>query len=75
MKELIGFSTFNGIGCCHMALTRAGIIIKPGNFYTSEIDEDAIGISKFNHPDDIELGDITKIDGKPLKGLVNFYAG
>lgn len=74
-NEIVGLSTFDGIGCCRTALTRAGINIKPGNFYTSEINEDAIGISRVHYPDNIELGDITKIDGKPLKGIVNFYAG
>ena len=75
MKKIIGFSVFDGIGCCRTALTRAGIIIGPGDFYTSEINEDSIGISRFHYPDNIELGDICKIDGRPLRGKVNFYAG
>jgi len=74
-KQIVGLSTFDGIGCCRTGLTRAGIHIGPGNFYTSEINEDAIGISRFHYPDNIELGDICKIDGKPLKGIVNFLAG
>lgn len=75
MKKIVGFSTFDGIGCCRTALLRAGIVISPGNFYTSEINEDSIGISRFHYPDNIELGDICKIDGRPLRGIVNFYAG
>lgn len=75
ISPFVGFSAFDGIGCCRAALTRAGVPIYPGNFYTSEINEDAIGISRFHYPDNIELRDITKIDGKPLKGIVNFLAG
>lgn len=75
MDKFVGLSTFNGMGCCHLGLTRAGIIIGPGDFYTSEINQDSIGISQFHFPDDIELGDICKIDGRPLRGIVNFYAG
>ena len=75
MNKIVGFSTFDGIGCCRTALERAGIIIGPGDFYTSEINEDSIGISRFHYPDNVELGDICKVDGKPLRGIVNFYAG
>jgi hypothetical protein len=75
MSKIIGISAFNGIGCCRLALERAGIIIKPGDFYTSEINSDSIEINRFHHPDDIELGDICDIDGYQFRGLVNFLAG
>ena len=75
MREFNGLTVFDGIGCCHTGLKRAGILIKPGNLRTSEINEDAIGISRIHYPDDIELGDICGIDGKPLRGVVNFLAG
>jgi len=75
MRKLKTFSAFDGIGCCRTALTRCGINIGPGDFYTSEINEDAIGISRVHYPDNVELGDICKIDGKPLKGIINLYAG
>lgn len=73
MEKFIGLSTFDGVGCCMTALIRAGII--PEMFYTSEINEDSKGISRFHYPNNKELGDVTKIDGKPLKGKVNFFAG
>jgi DNA (cytosine-5)-methyltransferase 3A len=74
MKKFVGMSLFNGIGCCRLALERAGIIIGPGDFYTSEIDPDALGITRYQSPDDIELGDVCKIDGYPFRGIVNFLA-
>lgn len=73
IKPFVGFSAFDGIGCCITGIKKVGI--EPEKFYTSEIDQDAIGISRVHYPDNIELGDITKIDGKPLKGIVNFFAG
>ena len=75
MKKIVGLSAFNGIGCCHLALERAGVVIGPGDFYTSEILEDAKRISKFHYPNDIELDDICNIDGYQFRGLVNFFAG
>ena len=75
MRKLKTFSVFDGIGCCKTALIRSGIDIGPNDFYTTEVDEDASGISRYHYPNNIELGDVTKIDGKPLKGIVNLFAG
>ena len=49
-------SLFDGISCGKVALDRAGIKIK--NYYASEIDEYAMQVSKNNHPDIIQLGDV-----------------
>lgn len=50
-------SLFDGISCGKLALERAGI--KVNKYYASEIDEHAITISKKNHKDIIQLGDVT----------------
>ena len=51
-------SLFDGISCGMVALERAGI--KVDRYYASEIDENAIAISKKNYPNIIRLGDVTK---------------
>ena len=49
-------SLFDGISCSMVALKRANI--KINNFYASEIDSNAIKISKKNHPEIIHLGSV-----------------
>ena len=51
-------SLFDGISCGRVALDRAGIEVT--NYYASEIDKYAIKISEDNHPDIIQLGDVTQ---------------
>jgi DNA-cytosine methyltransferase len=51
-------SLFDGISAGRIALERAGI--KVDNYYASEIDKYAIQISKKNHPNIIQMGDVTK---------------
>lgn len=51
-------SLFDGISCGKIALDRVGV--KANRYFASEIDEDAIAISKKNHSDIIRLGDVTK---------------
>lgn len=51
-------SLFDGISCGRIALERAGISVD--KYYASEIDKNAIAISKKNYPDIIQLGDVTK---------------
>jgi DNA (cytosine-5)-methyltransferase 3A len=51
-------SLFDGISCGMIALERAGI--KVNKYYASEIDKNAINISKNNYPNIIRLGDVTK---------------
>lgn len=50
-------SLFDGISCGMIALERAGI--KVSNYFASEIDENAIAISKKNYGNIIRLGDVT----------------
>lgn len=44
-----------------IALERAGIKVK--KYYASEIDNNAISVSKKNYPEIIQLGDVTKWGG------------
>lgn len=53
-------SLFDGISCGKEALKRAEI--KINTYYASEVNETSISISKYNHPEIIQLGDVTKID-------------
>ena len=52
-------SLFDGISCGRVALERAGI--KVNKYYASEIDKNAMQISKNNYRDIIQLGDIKSI--------------
>lgn len=53
-------SLFDGISSGRIALDRAGI--KVDNYFSSEIKEDALKVTRHNWPSNIELGDVTKID-------------
>ena len=55
MKAL---SLFDGISCGMVALERAGIPVDA--YYASEIDKNAIAISRKNYPNIIRLGDVAK---------------
>lgn len=52
-------SLFDGIACGYVALERAGIPIDA--YYASEIDKYAIQVALKNHPDIIQVGDVTKL--------------
>lgn len=60
-------SLFDGISCGRVALERLGI--KIDKYYASEIDKNAIKITQKNYPDTIQIGDVTKVDGKKYKGI------
>ena len=51
-------SLFDGISAGMLALQRAGI--KVDKYYASEIEPNAIAVSKRNFPNIIQLGDVTK---------------
>lgn len=51
-------SLFDGISCGMVALERIGA--KIDTYYSSEIDKNAIAISKKNYPNIVRLGDVTK---------------
>lgn len=57
-------SLFDGISCGHLALDKAGIRID--NYYSSEIDKNAIKITTKNYPNTIHLGDVKKINFEEL---------
>lgn len=81
MRELNVLSLFDGISCGREALEKADIPV--GKYYASEIDKYAVKVAVSNHPDTIEIGDVTgvtanelpKIDlligGSPCQGFSN----
>ena len=58
---------FDGCSCGQVALKRLGVNIE--KYYASEIDKYAIQITQNNHPDTIQLGDITQIKGSTLENI------
>lgn len=60
-------SLFDGHSTGKLCLEKAGI--KVDKYFSSEIDENAIEISKSNFKDIIRLGDITKIDKELIQSL------
>lgn len=60
-------SLFDGIGCCRIALERAGVIVD--KYYASEIEKSAIKIATTNYPDIIELGDIRELSTNGLDDI------
>lgn len=52
-------SLFDGISCGQQALKELGI--KVDNYFASEIKDIAIKVTTENHPNTIQLGDVTKI--------------
>jgi DNA (cytosine-5)-methyltransferase 3A len=76
---MIVLSLFDGMSCGLVALKRAGIPVT--KYYASEIDKYAIQVSTKNHPEIIQLGDVTKwrdwdietpdliIGGSPCQGF------
>lgn len=63
-------SLFDGISCGQVALRRANI--RFDNYFSSEVDEDAINITQHNHPKTIQLGNILSLNLQkiPRIGLV-----
>jgi len=64
-------SLFDGISCSMVALKRAGIEVK--TYYASEIDKHAKEVSKKNHPEIIQLGDVREV--KPIPDLFLLIGG
>lgn len=60
-------SLFDGISCWMIALLKACISI--GKYYSSEIDPDAILVSKYNYPNIIQVGDICSLKGEDFKDI------
>ena len=57
-------SLFDGISCGRVALERAGV--KVDNYFASEVDEYAIKMSRFNHDDVQQIGNVLNIDETAL---------
>jgi len=64
-------SLFDGISCAYVALQRAGI--KVNKYYASEIDKNAIAISKKNISCRLDLGDVREI--KSLDDTIDLLVG
>lgn len=57
-------STFDGGSCGQQALKELGIPIT--KYFASEIDKHAIKVTMDNHPNTIQIGDVTKVKGADL---------
>lgn len=66
-------SLFDGIACGMQAFKEAGIEVDV--YYASEIEPDAIKVATSNHPEIIEIGDVTKIDFHDYIGKVDIIIG
>ena len=73
MKPLRVLSLFDGISCGQVALERANIPVEV--YYASEIDKYAIQITQKNYPNTIQVGDITKLDGKQFEDEIDLLIG
>lgn len=72
MDKINCLSLFDGISCARLALERAGI--KVGKYYASEIDKNAIKVSKHNWPDIVHLGSVTDVKAEELD-TIDLLAG
>lgn len=66
-------SLFDGMACGYEALLKAWIEIE--KYYASEIDKYAIQIAMKNHPDIIQVGDVTKLKGEDFKDVDMIIGG
>lgn len=70
---LIVVSLFDGCAMAYEALLRAGFKIKA--YYASEVDKPAMQIAMKNHPDIIQMGDVTKLEGWMFPEKVDLLIG
>lgn len=71
-KNIVSF--FDGMGCGRIAIDAIGLPFD--NYYTSEIDKDAIAVTQFHYPDNIALGDARHhIDLKGIKDVFLLLGG
>lgn len=66
-------SLFDGIACGMQAFKELGIPIDV--YYASEIEKNAIKVAKANHPEIIEIGDVTEINFSDYIGKVDIIIG
>lgn len=72
-KNINVLSLFDGMSCGQIALNKLGI--KYDNYYASEIDKFAIGITKKNYPNTIHLGDVRDVKGGDLPKIDLLFGG
>lgn len=60
-------SLFDGIAVGRLALKKAGINVS--KYYASEIDSNAVKVALANHPDIIQLGNVTTVNGFDLEPI------
>ncbi len=51
-------SLFDGMSCGQIALDRLGYEVE---YYAAEINEPSVKVTKYNYPNTIHIGDVTKI--------------
>lgn len=66
-------SLFDGMACGYEALLKAWIKVE--KYYASEIDKYAIQIAMKNHPDIIQVWDVTKLKGEDFKDVDMIIGG
>ena len=66
-------SLFDGISCGRLALDKIGF--NYDNYYSSEIDKWSLDVAEKHYPDNINLGDITKIEGTQLPTIELLIGG
>lgn len=66
-------SLFDGIACGMQAFKELGIPIDV--YYASEIEKNAIKVATSNHPEIIEIGDVTKVNFEDYVGKVDIIIG
>lgn len=66
-------SLFDGIACGMQAFKELGIPID--TYYASEIEKNAIKVAKVNHPEIIEIGDVTEVNFEDYTGKVDIIIG
>jgi len=57
-------SLFDGMSCGQLALNRANVHYD--KYYASEIENNSIKVTQHNFPNTIQLGDVSKVNGKDL---------
>ena len=64
---MVILSLFDGMSCGQIAFDKLGIKFDGGvenKYFASEIEKDAIKVTKYNYPNTIHIGDVTKVSYK-----------
>lgn len=68
-KKLKVLSLCDGISCGQVALKRLGVKDENMNYYASEVADYSIQITQKNHPNTIQIGDMTRLTNEELDKL------